>query len=330
MNHSTIRRWSSPEVILVATNLLEGPSLMLHAIYQAKLSGARIILVHVTRPCALRGNCDPRHPSVLPSYEPLTVRAMDQMVRSVEREGILCESVELRGAPAEQISLLVKSRGVDRVIVATRSLHGVERLLMGSVAEELAAILEVPVCIVGRCACSGPPICTTPPRRILVANSSHWGSSLCTSFASAFAETYQADLTLLHVLDSGKIGEAQREEARQKLATYIPMQGNEVLQTSVEVREGDPATEILDVGNSLPHDFIILGSPPQSAVSRILASSVIHRVVAEAKCPVITIKPTDLAERDVMYDSFHAEPALFHKEVLAEIPLGNYANRRPM
>jgi hypothetical protein len=73
--------------------------------------------------------------------------------------------------------------------------------------------------------------------------------------------------------------------------------------------------------------LIVLGSPPQSAVSRILASSVIHRVIAEARCPVITIKPTDLTESDPMHNSFQAEPAL---QVLGEIHSLKNANRRSM
>ena len=49
MAQSTIVRWSDPKVILVATNLLEGQTLILHAMYQARLSGAKVLLVHVVR-----------------------------------------------------------------------------------------------------------------------------------------------------------------------------------------------------------------------------------------------------------------------------------------
>lgn len=313
MTQSTLRRWTSPEVILVATNFLEGSSLMIHAIDQAKFSGAKIMLVHVVRPSTLRANSDPRHPCALPISGPSTVQTtLDQMVRSVERYGIPCEPVVLKGAPAEQISLLVKNRGLDRVIIATRSLCGVERLLMGSVAEELTAILEVPVCIVGNHAHPGPNACVTRHGRILVADSFHPSSALCTSFACAFAEVHQAHLTLLHVLDSDRMGEAQREHARviarQELGAYIPSESKELRHPLVEIREGDAATQILEVASLLPYDFIILGSAPDSRVCRILASTVIHRVVSEAGCPVITIKPLDLKLRLDVRNSFSVEP----------------------
>ena len=50
MDHGAIVRWSNPELILVATNLLEGQTLILHAIHQAKLSRATVLLVHVIGP----------------------------------------------------------------------------------------------------------------------------------------------------------------------------------------------------------------------------------------------------------------------------------------
>ena len=227
-----------------------------------------------------------------------------------QREGILCESVVLNGLPAEQIPALVKSRGVDRVIVATRIESGVERLLDGSVAEDLMASLEVPVFTIGPhahpCAVSDPR-----PRQVLLATSFHPGSSVCTGFAFAFAELHDAQLTMLHVLDTGGMSEQQTERARtaarQKLSAYIPNEARLGRQPVITIREGDPATKILEESGSLPEDLIILGSPSSSMVSRILAGSVVHHVITEARCPVVTIRPTASTVRDVIRESFDME-----------------------
>ena len=63
---SAIIRWSDPKVILVATNLLEGQTLILHAMYQARLSGAKVLLVHVVRRSFLRPDVPEGKPSFLP------------------------------------------------------------------------------------------------------------------------------------------------------------------------------------------------------------------------------------------------------------------------
>jgi nucleotide-binding universal stress UspA family protein len=196
---------------------------------------------------------------------------------------------------------------------------------MGSVAEELAAVLDIPVCIIGQGAHPGPRL-EVPPGRILVATSFRPSSSLCVSFACAFAEEYHARLTLLHVLESARLsGGSQYVEAqvatgatRQKLATCVPGQAKEASQIDLEIRVGDPATEILEMARSIHHDFIILGSPPDSIVSRILGSSIIHRVVSEATCPVITVKPADLTVRtNATHELFYAQPDSLHQESTA-------------
>jgi nucleotide-binding universal stress UspA family protein len=331
MTQSTVLRWSNPKTILVVTNLIEGPSVMLHATYHARLSGAKILLVHVIRPSTSRADPGPGMPSVLPSSALRVVQAtLDKMVRAFEQEGILCEPVILRGIPTEQIPLLVKSRGVERVLVAARSARGVERLLMGSPAEELAAVLDVPVCIIGQGAHPGPHL-GIPPGRILVATSFRPSSSLCVPFACAFAEQHHARLTFLHVIESARLyGGSQYVEAqtatgaaRQKLADGIPRPARERCEIDLEVRVGDAATEILNVAGSARYDFIILGSSPDAIVSRILGSSVIHRVVGEPNCPVMAVKATDMTVKTAINELFCAEPDSSHTEGSALTTVGS-------
>jgi nucleotide-binding universal stress UspA family protein len=331
MTQSTVRRWSNPETILVVTNLRDGPSVMLHATYQARLSGAKILLVHVIRPSTLRAGPGPGMPSTLPSPALRVVQAtLDDMVTAFEREGILCEPLILRGIPAEQIALLVKSRGVGRVLVANRNARGVERLLIGSVAEELTAALDIPACIIGQGAHPGPRL-EIPPGRILVATSFRPSSSLCVSFACAFAEEHHARLTVLHVLDTAKLcggsqyveAQAATGAARQKLADGIPQSARERCEIDLEVRVGDAGTEILEAAGSVHYDFIILGTQPDSIVSRILGSSVIHRVVSEANCPVITVKPVDLMVKATTHEWSGAQGDSSHAESSALTAVGS-------
>ena len=307
---STVGRWSSPELILFITEFFEGPKPILHAIYQAKLTGAKVLHVHVI-PSQLQATANNGFRRDMLRSEPGTVRAkMEQMVSEFQREGILCESVVLHGVSQEQIPALVKSRGVDRVIVGTRIETGGSRFLDESLAEDLMASLEVPVFTIGphahACAADG-----ARPRIVLLATSFHPGSSVCTGFASTFAELHDAQLTMLHVLDSGGMSEQQKERARvaarQKLSAYIPNEARLARQPIITIREGDPATKILEESGTLPNDLIVLGSPSSSMVSRILAGSVVHHVVTEARCPVVTIRPTALTVRDVIRESFDLE-----------------------
>jgi len=293
---NTVRRWGNPETILVATNLIEGPGPMLHAVNQAKLSGAKVLLVHVIRPSALRSNANSGLLTLPHPRLRLIKATLDQMAKAFQREGILCEPMILRGVPADQIRLLIQTREVDRVIVAARHPRGVDRLLIGSLAEELAGTLDVPVCIVGHGA-RGEFANANSPRHILVASSLRDSSSLCVAFACAFAERHHAAITLLHVLESPRMTALQRAQARsaaeQALMAEVSPAARDACRVVVQVLAGDPSAEILHFATAARFDFIVLGSPPDSIVSRILGSSIIHNVVSEANCPVITVKPPE-------------------------------------
>ena len=312
MSPNAIVRWSNPEVILVATNLLEGHNLILHAIYQAKLSGAKVLLVHVVPPSYSLSEAPNGMPFILPSPMVRNVKAkLDGIAENFRREDVECEPIVLTGLPGEQISRLVRSRSVDRVIVATRNTTGVARLVEESVAEEMIAALEVPVCVIGRRTHPGAA-CGTPLTRILLATSFHSGSALLARFSSTLAEVNHSRLVLLHVLETSGMSEQHRElakfEARKRLSDLVPKEARHWEEPSYVVREGDPASVISAEAGSIPQDLVILGSPHPSVASWLLGTGVAHRVVIESECPVITIKTQ--AASELLHDNDDSEAKL--------------------
>ena len=316
MTQSAIVRWSNPEVILVATNLFDGYPLIMHAIYQAKLSHARVLLVHVIPISRLMGEATYGLPIRLPSPLVRSVKAkLEEIASDVRREGVECESIVLKGAPEQEIPLLVKSRAVDRVIVATRSASGIARLVGVSVAEELIAGLEVPVCIVGRRNHPGAA-CNTPLGRVLLATTLHLDSLLLAGVAGALAASNHSQLTLLHVLNTEGMSERQRESAlamtRKRLCALVPDHSTHRVPPIFLVYEGDPATIILREAGTMAQDLIILGSPHPSMVSWVLDTSVVRRVVIESQCPVIVIRPTIQATTEFLQGLGGAEVTIAH------------------
>jgi nucleotide-binding universal stress UspA family protein len=318
MVESTIVRWSNPKVILVATNLVDDHTFNLYVISQAKLSRARVLLVHVIPPFYLRHESVYGTPFVQPVIVVRNARArLDEMAAALREEGIECEAIVLTGFPEEQIPLFLKSRPVDRVIVSARNATGVERLIGGSVAEALISGVEIPVCTIGRQ--MRPPLtCGTPPERILLAASLQPDSSMLANFASTLAELHQSHLTLLHVLEAAGTTREERElarfMARQKLSGLIPREARHRQHPAFLIPDGDPTKVIPDAVSSMSQDLVILGGPYPSLFSWILGTSVVHRVIAEAKCPVITIKSQAGAatESPVRYDAIDADATLAH------------------
>jgi nucleotide-binding universal stress UspA family protein len=294
MRQNEMIRWSKPETILVATNLFEENTLVIRAIEQARQSRAKVLLVHVIPG---PGSMTETSFEIVFRQPESVVRVpktrLDEIAKEFERNGIECEPIVLTGIPKVEIARLVKARFVDRVTVADRIASGVARLIAGSVAEELIAAIEVPVCVIGRRVISNR-ICGTPFGRVLLATSFHRDSSLLVNFANTFAEFNHSHLTLLHVLDNAGLSSREwklaRDTARERLYALVP---NEVMrrhQPLLLIREGDPATAILSEARSMSEDLVILGSPLPSIVSQLLCASAAHRVIAESPCPVMTVR----------------------------------------
>ena len=59
------------------------------------------------------------------------------------------------------------------------------------------------------------------------------------------------------------------------------------------VREGYPATVIVDEAKSLPADLIVIGTHGLTGLKHMLLGSIAERVVQKAPCPVLTVKVAD-------------------------------------
>lgn len=294
MNAATVSSWYDPRTILVATNLADGPALLLHGAAHANRSGARLLLVHVVPPpqtLAVEGRAQPS-PS-LPSARAAR-NALEQLALQLQWQGILCEPVVVEGSPVEQIAALVRSRRVDRVLVAPRRVSLTQDTARPSVAETLIATLDVPVFVIGRNVYP-TSFADHPDGRILLALSLRSDRPDYLDFACGFALERRARLTLLHVLDVSGLNESQREQsrihARTRLAALAASETGLSCTPDIAIREGDPARGIIDEGVCPSRDFIILGSSSLSPHSWGRGAHIVHRVIAEARCPVITLKP---------------------------------------
>lgn len=319
MDAERIQQWSSPQTILVATNLADEGALVYQAASQARESGAKVLLVHALRPSSLQSTFDPLPSSpITGSREAAAWHVLHRMARMMEWQGATCEPVLLEGEPVEKIPELVKARGADRVIVATRSARGLDRLIAGSVAEGLMDQVKVPVCMVG------PRVKANPFRGmragcVLLALSLNHERADCVEFAASLAIRRQAKLTVIHVLDAGATEETEKEAARGVAHSAVVAVVNSIHAplplTEIVIRDGPAVRAILEEHVCPGPDFIVMGSPSLSVLSKLLGSSVVHGVISGAGCPVITLRAGgsrewERTERD-------AEARFLEKEELA-------------
>ena len=140
--------------------------------------------------------------------------------------------------------------------------------------------------------------------------------SLCSAgpadYALALCEQFGADLHLLHVTHdwAGKVPEfgmglavpalaeqaperrrVAEEHAIAQLAALVPGGWQDRHEVTIVVMEGQPFLEIIRYARTHEIDLIVIGTHGRGALAHALLGSVAERVVRQAPCPVLTVRP---------------------------------------
>ena len=141
--------------------------------------------------------------------------------------------------------------------------------------------------------------------RILLPTDFSEFSSEATNYACAFAEQFDAELHLLHVLEIhhsttpdlamglallSRIEES-REVAEKALEDVLDSKWAEGRKVVKATAEGPPFLEIIRYAKQHDVDLIVMGTHGRSALAHVLMGSVAEKVVRKAPCPVLTVRP---------------------------------------
>ncbi len=122
--------------------------------------------------------------------------------------------------------------------------------------------------------------------------------------AMAFATRFQAQVILLHVIESVVYPEnylnlptvqdgvqaSLAEAARARLDDQAKRLADSGIQVKTMTRLGRPFAEIADAARECAADLIILGTHGYTGLKHVLLGSTAERVVRHAPCPVLTVR----------------------------------------
>ncbi len=296
MRDCDAHRWTHPETILVATDLSDLEHLMPFALEQACDAGARILLLHVLSTAA----AFTADAAGMPYYDisgamDVAEQAMHPWCEAAARRGVRCDSLIREGHPTQQISAAVRQFHADRVLVGTKSRSKLGKLLLGSVAEQVLRSVYLPVITVGPEA--HLPVASGEERVVLHATSLRETSRPSAALACLAAMTKNERLLLVHVLPSLSEMErrglpaAMRSSAMLELRILAAQAGADSC-AAVEpvVAHGNPAIEILALADERRANLIVLGATEGSALENLARDRTVYRVLAHARCPVLTLR----------------------------------------
>ena len=129
------------------------------------------------------------------------------------------------------------------------------------------------------------------------------------TYGISFAREYEAELTLLHVVENLTVGYASdlfpvpMAEVFQEISGYAKA---ELAKLAAEARkkdvavveqvvQGKPSAEIIRFAGETEVDMIVLGTHGKGMLDQALFGSTTERVVRRAPCPVLTVR---LAEHE--------------------------------
>src|SRR5271166_1855364 len=265
-----------------------------YAIALARRYDARIYLAHVVTP-------DP-----FQFAEPQLAQATYEKVRQAAEEGVtdILISGKLRGVPHEVLmeegnvwpclEKAVREHEIDLVVTGTHGRGKVQKLLIGSVAEEIFRQANCAVLTVG------PRVKSEPGQEIalnniLFATDFGPGAEKAAAYAFSLAQEHGARLTVLHVIESAA---AYTEEsvARQKeinivrMRQLMPAGSENWCKAEFRVTFGSAVEEILIAAKECNAGLIVMGAKPRKSLAGHVPLTIAYNVVTKALCPVITVR----------------------------------------
>jgi nucleotide-binding universal stress UspA family protein len=258
----------------------------------AKRYGAKVYGVHVNRfddYTAAAPNAWAAMAEAAEKQSKEQARRLNEQLQSVEHEVVIGE-----GNTWEVLSKLIKQEEIDLVVVGTRGRTGLGKAFLGSVAEQILRQSPCPVLTVG------PHVNLwsdeyAKMREILYATDLAAELPLAAPYAISLAQGNQAHLVLLHVVEDPKAGDLVDspeivDVKQRKLQQLATEQAGLWCEPTYIVEQGPAAEKILDVSKRRHTDLIVLGARPAKGLATHLNMGTVHKVVSQAKCPVLTIR----------------------------------------
>ncbi|MGC2420264.1 MAG: universal stress protein [Candidatus Acidiferrales bacterium] len=192
----------------------------------------------------------------------------------------------------------IKTTAADLIVLGTHGRTRAQKLLLGSVAEEIFRRSPVPVLTIGprvrRAVHNGGRF-----RRILFATDFSSQSAAAAPYALSLARENQAHLLLVHVV---RLRDRDRDDRQYELSVaeaihhlydILPDDLELSCPAEVSVEHGNPGKRIVELAEERNADLIVLGvrdAAGHLGAATHLERNTAHNVVARAACPVLTVR----------------------------------------
>jgi nucleotide-binding universal stress UspA family protein len=297
--------------VLIATDFSQASEKPLrHAVAIARRYGAKFFLSHVVSSLGL----SMAGPDAIAASEAAVLRDAtrleDDLVRNGPLAGLQHQFVIRQGEVWPELEAIIREEKIDLVIIGTHGRHGVGKLLLGSVAEQIFRHADCLVMTVGPSSYQEARVDTFRANRVFLFATDFGEASLhALPYAISSANQYGAKLVLLNVIPAVPMPEGfhwgtasdlieMRENARMaSLRRLQELTRNATLEVRPEfVAEFGTAIpvsdKILETAEKLTVDVVIMGLHRSTHIGTVshMPWATAYEVVCHAGCPVLTVR----------------------------------------
>jgi len=274
----------------------------------ARSFGATLHVVHVNENVFLRAVAgDPR------SIQENALQRVKERLTDEDRRSLHVRVVgEASDNVAQTVVDYARAEHIDLVVTGTHGRTGLERSIIGSVAEHIVRTAPCPVLTVRRHERDFVPVgepgggSTMALKTVLVATDFGEAAEVALASARSLSAQFGAVLHAIHVVSDAHLemlGDAIptgtsetlkhdiEQAARKRLEESIARGGASAAPVHATVLTAhSPTFAVLDYAREQAVDLIVMGTHGRGVLGRMIMGSVAERVVRLAPCPVLTVK----------------------------------------
>ena len=217
-------------------------------------------------------------------------------VETVLKPDVTVQTALRRGQAAEEILEYAAEVDADALAMGTHGRTGIKRFVAGSVTETVLRKSPVPVLTVRATERSDV---TGGYDDILLPTDGSQAASVAFEHGIALATAFDARIHAVNVVDIAALSSEEplpsnvldiRRDAGQKAVETVAAEARESgLEAVTAVRDGYPASDLLEYAEANEIDLIAMGTAGQTGLSRFLLGSTTERIVRHAEIPVLAV-----------------------------------------
>jgi nucleotide-binding universal stress UspA family protein len=278
--------------VAVPTDFSPGStSAMAYALALAKADGSKVTAVHAVDPFEYSfGPKDLRYLKRQAAWTQAQ-EAMSKWLNASKFSG--CAPTVIEGEAGPAIAQFIDEEDIDLTILGTSARRRAARLLLGSVAEEIFRKANCLVLVLG------PKIRARHRqqlKRLVFATALEPHSLAVLSRLSKFVRQFDSTVSVIRAVHPDIRSRTERARIRMETTSKIEAETDPILRKKIKkihVAFGHPVKVITAFANKSNADAIVMGIRSGGDWDRATTHTpwaIAHRVIADAKCPILTIR----------------------------------------